>query len=209
VILVGTAGYLYAVKTQPPKVEVVEKLVEKTVERVEYVEPVEPVETKSYSKIEVEIKIPPVLEKAAEKNSYETDFKRDAVRRKYEKIRSDLYQQQKSERDAYIAANKGGYMDWAYRQIDYKYDDIEAQIKEQEYNEICKETESHYYCDNAKKYSQALKTRQPASANSPSYIAPNSYETPNSNESKPIYRNVLPSPANNGIDSVGKDVEEI
>lgn len=204
-LLVGVGGYLYAMKIKPAKVEVVEKVVEKTLERVEYVERAEPVATVSYAKIEVDTNVPVVARKP-EKNRFEEDFKKEDVRRKYQKITRDLYQQKKAERAAYLSNRKNGAMDWAYAQIDHKYEDIEAQIKQKEYDEICEVTDSAFWCDYAAKYTAALKNRRsPAADNYPSYKS-NSNTVNNGSEATPIYQN---NPADNKVDFVGKPVEEI
>ena len=199
VLLVGGFVYFYAMKIKPAKVEVVEKIVEKTIERVEYIQP-EVTETKSYSKIDVEITIPELVEKAPEKNRFEADFKRDQVQRKYSLIRMGLFNSMMAERESYRNSKRGRYYDQNYLAIEHKYDELKAQLAEKEYNEICEVTEDSFYCRRAKQYTEALKNRAPASVNSYS---------PNYNENQPVYHNNLPSPANNGIDSVGKDVEEI
>ena len=209
VILVGTAAYLYAMKVKPPKVEVVEKVVEKTIERVEYVSP-PPVETRSYSKIEIEVNVP-LVEKKPERNRFEEDFKVEEVRRKYQKMRSEYYKINENERTAYLNSNiKHGSMDWGYQQIYNKYTDYYAELRGKEYNEICEVTDSAFWCDQAKKYSAAFQAKQRSPASSSySTIIQNSSSSGVNEDSQPIYPNNPTSPANNGIDSVGKDVEEI
>lgn len=194
IVLVGTAGYLYAMKIKPAKIEVVEKVVEKTIERVEYISP-PPVETATYSKIKVEVNVPRV-EKIPERNRFEEDFKVEAVRRKFDKIRADAYRQERQELDNYRNSVRGNYYNWDYKQIQHKHDDIKHKITEKEYNEICSATESAFWCNQAAKFSSALQNkRTPASQ----------YES-----NSPVYQpSNQKSPADNGIDFVGKDVEEI
>ena len=197
VLFVGTAGYLYALKIKPAKIEVVEKIVEKTIERVEYVEPApEPAPTTTYSKIEIEINVPRV-EKVPERNRFEEQFKVEAVRRKYDKLRADAYANLRQEQDSYKNINRGkNWFNWEYQQIQHKHDDIRHKLTEKEYNEICSVTESAFWCNQAEKFSSALQNkRTPANqyeSKSPSYQPTNQK-----------------SPADNGIDFVGKDVEEI
>lgn len=208
VILVGTAAYLYAMKIKPAKVEVVEKIVEKTIERVEYVSPPQ-VETTSYSKIEIEVNVP-LVEKKPEKNRFEEDFKVEEVRRKYQKMRSEYYKKNESERTAYLNSNiKHGAMDWAYQQIYNKYTDYAAELRGKEYDEICEVSDSAFWCDQAKKYATAFQGKQRSPASSSYSTNQNSSSSGVSEDSQPIYPNNPTSPANNGIDSVGKDVEEI
>jgi hypothetical protein len=198
VILVGTTGYFYAMKVKPAKVEIVEKIVEKTVERVEYVAPPLPEPAPvNYSKIEIEVTVPPLVERKPEKNRFEEDFKVESVRRKYDKLRSDQYLAERAELDAYKARNRPNWYNWGYMQIEHKYDDLKHTLKEKEYNEICQATESAFWCDQASKFSSALKgKRSPA----------NYYQNQSPNYSNPSQPS---APIDNGIDFVGKDVEEI